>query len=90
MRAVNERELPAADDAFAETTGFAHASPSCEADVRTRLERMKQLEQGVEARDKVLEALLATVEVPLPESVVEAELEWRKQSTTQQLAAAPA
>ena len=46
---------------------------------------MKKLEQGVQARDKVLEALLATVEVPLPESVVEAELEWRRRSTTQQL-----
>lgn len=46
---------------------------------------MRKLEQGVQARDKVLEALLEAVEVPLPESVVEAELEWRRQSTTQQL-----
>jgi len=46
---------------------------------------MKKLEQGVQARDKVLETLLAAVEAPLPESVVEAELEWRRQSTTQQL-----
>lgn len=85
VRAVNERELPAADDAWAETTGFASFA-ELEADVRSRLERMKKLEQGVEARDKVLEALLATVDVPLPDSVVETEIEWRKQSTTQQLA----
>lgn len=87
VRAVNERELPAADDAWAETTGFGSFA-ELQADVRSRLERMKKLEQGVEARDKVLEALLATVDVPLPDSIVETEIEWRKQSTTQQLAQA--
>jgi trigger factor len=84
VRAVNERELPAADDAWAETTGFA-SFEELQADVRTRLDRVKKMEQGVEARDKVLEALLAAVEVPLPESVVEAEIEWRRESTTTQL-----
>ena len=84
LRAVNERELPAADDTWAETTGFATFA-ELETDVRTRLERMKALEQGVQARDKVLEALLATIDAPLPASVLEAELEWRKQSTTEQL-----
>ena len=84
VRAVNERELPAADDTWAETTGFA-GFEELQADVRARLTRMKALEQGVQARDKVLEALLATIDAPLPESVVAAEVEWRKQSTTQQL-----
>jgi len=84
VQAVNERELPAADDTWAESTGFA-TFVELEADVRGRLERMKKLEQGVEARDKVLEALLEKVEVPLPESVVEAEIAWREQSTLQQL-----
>jgi trigger factor len=36
----------------------------------------------------VLEALLEQVELPLPESVLEAEVEWRRESTTQQLAQA--
>ena len=84
VQAVNERELPAADDAWAETTGFGSFT-ELQDDVRTRLERMKKLEQGVQARDKILEALLAAVDVPLPQSVVDAELEWRRQSTTQQL-----
>lgn len=84
VRAVNERELPAADDTWAESTGFATFA-ELEADVRSRLDRMKKLEQGVEARDKVLDALLATIDVPLPESVVASEIEWRTESTTQQL-----
>ena len=84
VQAVNERELPAADDTWAEATGFATFT-ELQDDVRTRLERMKKLEQGVQARDKILETLLAGLEVPLPESVVEAELEWRRRSTTEQL-----
>jgi trigger factor len=84
VQAVNERELPAADDTWAESTGFATFA-ELEADVRSRLERVKKLEQGVQARDKVLETLLAAIDVPLPESVVEAEVEWRTQTTTQQL-----
>lgn len=85
VKAVNERSLPEVDDAFAEGVGFETAQ-ALRDDVRARLERMKKLQQGVDARDKVLEALLATVEVPLPPSVVEAEQEWRKQSAQQQLA----
>jgi len=84
VTAVNERELPGADDTWAESTGFA-TFEELQADVRNRLERMKKLEQGVEARDKVLELLLEKVDVPLPESVVTTELEWRRQTTTQQL-----
>ena len=84
VQAVNERELPEADDAWAETTGFGSFT-ELQDDVRSRLQKMKKLEQGVQARDKILEALLGAVEVPLPQSVVDAELEWRRQSTTQQL-----
>ncbi|MCA1722417.1 MAG: trigger factor [Actinobacteria bacterium] len=88
VRAVNERELPAADDTWAsEQTGFA-TFEELKADVRTRLDRVQRLEQGVAARDKVLEALLAAVEVPLPESVVETEVEWRKRATDDQLSRA--
>jgi len=85
VKAVNERALPPVDDSFAESVGFETAD-ALRDDVRGRLERMKRLQQGVTARDKVLEALLAQVEVPLPESVVESETEWRTQQVTQQLA----
>jgi trigger factor len=87
VKAVNERALPEVDDTFAEGVGFETAA-ALRDDVRTRLERMKQLQQGVDARDKVLEALLAQVDVPLPPSVLESEQEWRREQTTQQLAQA--
>ncbi|MBW3648842.1 MAG: trigger factor, partial [Actinobacteria bacterium] len=84
VKAVNERQLPDADEAFAETTGFATLEELRE-DIRTRLMLAGKQEQGNAVRDHVLEALLAAVDLPLPESVLEAELEWRKQNTTQQL-----
>ena len=88
VRGVSERELPAADDAWAsESTGF-ESLEALRADVRSRLDRVQRLEQGVAARDKVLEALLSQVEVPLPESVVETEVEWRKRATDDQLSRA--
>jgi trigger factor len=87
VKTVNERALPEVDDSFAESVGFQTAD-ALRADVRSRLERMKQLQQGVDARDKVLEALLAQVDVPLPPSVVEAEDEFRTEQVKQQLAQA--
>jgi trigger factor len=46
---------------------------------------MKKMQQGVDARDKALEALLAKVDVPLPEKVVEAEIESRQHAFAHQL-----
>jgi trigger factor len=85
VQAVNERSLPEADDAFAEQAGFDSIA-ALRDDVRGRLERRKQLEQGVAARDKVLETLLEQIDIPLPESVVETEYEFRKQQVQAQLA----
>lgn len=85
VRAVQERELPALDDAWAaDSTGFESLA-ALRSDLRTRLDRVQRLEQGVAARDKVLETLLAQVDVPLPESVVDTEVAWRKQAVEEQL-----
>jgi len=90
VRGVQERELPTADDAWAsESTGF-ESLELLRADVRSRLDRVQRLEQGVAARDKVLEALLARIDAPLPESVVATEVEWRKRATDDQLSRAGA
>lgn len=88
VRSVNERVLPDADDAWAqEATGFATLD-ELKADIRTRIDRVKRLQQGVDARDKVLEALLAQVDVALPEGVLAAEVAWREQTTEDQVARA--
>jgi trigger factor len=87
VRAVNERTLPEADDAFAESAGFESIA-ALRDDVRGRVERMKQLQQGVDARDKVLDSLLGQIDAPLPESVIEAEYGYRREQAQQQLAQA--
>ncbi|MFQ6327340.1 trigger factor [Nocardia sp. CWNU-33] len=72
---VKERELPEADDDFAQLASEFDTLEELKADLRTRVERVKKVEQAGEIRDKVLEALLEQVEVPLPEAVVKAEID---------------
>ncbi len=67
---VRERELPAADDAFAQLASEFDTVEELRADLRERLARVKLLEQGYAAREKVAEALLEKTEVPVPEGVI--------------------
>lgn len=88
VRSVNERKLPEADDTWAsDATGFASLD-ELKADIRSRVDRIKRLEQGVQARDRVLEALLAAVEIPLPEALLAGEVAWREHTTEDQVARA--
>ena len=87
VKAVREKELPAVDDDFAQTASEFDTLEELRADLRTRLERVNRLEQGMQARDRVLDALLEKVEIPLPERVVEGEIRGRGDNLEQQLAA---
>ncbi|AXB47713.1 trigger factor [Amycolatopsis albispora] len=78
VQSVKQRELPEADDEFAQLASEFDTLDELKADLRERLTRMKRMQQGVQARDKVLEALLETTEVPIPEKVLEGEIESRK------------
>jgi trigger factor len=72
---VRERALPDADDDFAMLASEFDTMDELTADIRTRLSRMKRLEQGVQARTRLHEALVDSVDFPLPESLVARELE---------------
>ena len=78
IQAVKERELPAADDEFAQLASEFDTIEELRADLRTRLGRVKSMQQGVKARDEVLKALLDATEVPLPAAIVDSEYETRK------------
>jgi trigger factor len=86
VSAVKEQELPELDDDFAQTASEFDTVEELVADVRTRLERGKRLEQAAAARDAVLEKILDLVEIPLPDGVVDAELKTRRENVMQQLA----
>jgi trigger factor len=83
--AVKEQELPEVDDDFAEEASEFETVAELREDIRTRLGRGKRLEQAAAARDAVLERLLDQVDVPLPDAMVDAELNGRKQELQQQL-----
>ena len=78
VRAVKVKELPDLDDEFAQLASEFDTVDELRADLRTRLGRVKGLEQGAQARDKVLEHLVETVEFPLPQSAVQAEIDARE------------
>ncbi|NHN55885.1 trigger factor [Calidifontibacter sp. DB0510] len=74
LQSLKERQLPEVDDEFAQLASEHDTVDELRADLTTQAEQRKRFEQGLQARDKVLEQLLEKVDVPLPESVVEAEV----------------
>ncbi|GAA4733023.1 trigger factor [Nocardioides endophyticus] len=83
---VQEQELPELDDEFAQLASEYDTVAELTEDVRERLGRGRRLEQAAAARDAVLEALLESVDIPLPETIVTDELNARRTSFEQQLA----
>ncbi|MDP9433371.1 MAG: trigger factor [Actinomycetota bacterium] len=85
VKSVKVKELPELDDEFAQTASEFDTIQELRDDIRSRMLRVKTMQQGVEARDKVLEALLERVEIPVPESLIRPEVQWRLDTITQQL-----
>jgi trigger factor len=85
VRGVKEKERPDLDDDFATTASEFDTLAELREDVKTRLERVGRLQQGAQARDRALDALLERTEVPLPESVVDSEVDARMHSLEHQL-----
>jgi trigger factor len=75
VKAVKERELPVADDDFAQLASEFDTLAELREDLAKQAADSKVVEQGVEARDKVLDKLVELVAVPVPESIVEEQLE---------------
>ncbi|NEC90649.1 trigger factor [Streptomyces sp. SID12501] len=75
---VAARELPALDDEFAQLASEFDTLEELRADSRKRLENMKQYDQATQAQERVLEKLLELVEVPVPEKLLEEEINTRK------------
>ncbi|MGK2319855.1 trigger factor [Gordonia rhizosphera] len=78
VNSVKERELPEVDDEFAQMASEFDTVDELRESLRERVGQSKKLEQANAIRDKVLEALLAAVEIPLPEKVVAEEVEGQQ------------
>ncbi len=70
LLAVKERELPSADDDFAQIASQFDTLAELKEDIRGQIERSKVFGQGAQARDQVVDKLLESVEIPVPEQLV--------------------
>lgn len=78
VNSVKERELPELDDEFAQMASEFDTVAELRDSLVDRVKQSKKMEQANAIRDKVLEELLAKVEVPLPEKVVAEEVEGQQ------------
>ncbi|MEP6528239.1 MAG: trigger factor, partial [Nocardioidaceae bacterium] len=85
VQSVKEQELPDLDDEFAQTASEFDTVDELTADLRSRLERGRRLDQAAEARDSVLAKLLEMTDIPVPDSAVAEETKARKDTISEQL-----
>jgi trigger factor len=74
VKSVKERELPEPDDEFAQLASEFDTIDELRASLTEQVNRVKRVQQAEQIRDKALEELLEQVEVPLPEKIVEAQV----------------
>ena len=74
VKAVKHRDLPPVDDAFAKLASEFETLAELKEDVRSRLTKLKEMEQGAQARDLLVEKLIAMIEIPLPQEIIDAEV----------------
>lgn len=75
VASVKERELPALDDAFAKLGSEFDTVDELRADIAERLTHLKKMEQGAQARDLLVEKLLADIDIPVPEEFITSEVD---------------
>lgn len=73
VQSVKERELPEADDDFAQMASEFDTLDELRADLAEKVAEQAKAGLAGEIRDKVLEALLDATDVPTPEAAVESE-----------------
>jgi trigger factor len=74
LLAVKERELPEADDEFAQVSSQFDTIKELKADLKEQIAKSKAFGQGAAARDQIVDELLKLVEIPVPAKLVEDEV----------------
>ena len=77
LKDVKQRKLPEADDEFATTASEFDTLSQLRDDLRERLVEMKEREAEGVIRDRALQSMIDTVDVDLPDSLVDEETEHR-------------
>jgi trigger factor len=74
LLAVKERELPEADDDFAQIASPFDTIGELRTDIRSQVEKSKAFGQGAEARDQIVDKLTALVDIPVPQQLIDDEV----------------
>ncbi|QOD45042.1 trigger factor [Clavibacter zhangzhiyongii] len=74
VQSVKERELPEADDDFAQIASEFDTIDELRADLKVQVGKSKVFGQVTQARDQIVDKLLESVEIPVPEKLVEDEV----------------
>lgn len=85
VHSVKAKEVPDLDDDFAQLASEFDTLGELRADTRAQLERDKTMQQVIQARNSALEAVLAQVDMPLPEGVVAEEAKHNREAILDQL-----
>jgi trigger factor len=85
VNSVKVKELPELDDEFAQAASEFDTVGELRASTRKQLEALRQQGQAGQARERLLDELIEQVDIPLPEAVVTAEIDARRQSLREQL-----
>ena len=75
VRSVKERELPEPDDEFAQLASEFDTIDELRSNLRDQVGRAKRTQQAEQISDAAIDALLEQVDVPLPEAVVQAQVD---------------
>ena len=75
VKSVKERELPEPDDEFAQLASEFDTIDELKESLVEQVQRVKRVGQAEQIRDKALEVLLEQVEVPIPENIVQAQVD---------------
>jgi trigger factor len=85
IRTVKEKELPELDDDFAQTASEFDTLAELRDDYRARLGRVRRMQQGLQARDHAIEALVRQIDAPVPDKLLADEIESRRSALSEQL-----
>jgi trigger factor len=85
VHSVKVKDLPELDDEFAQAASEFDTVGELRAGTRAQLEGARRLQQASQARERALDALLDRTDIPLPEKVVAAEAEQRREAMVEQL-----
>jgi trigger factor len=85
VRSVKVKDLPELDDDFAMSASEFNTVGELRSNTRKQMESMRKAGQAGQARDRAIEAVLTRVDMPLPETIVEHEIEHRREALQRDL-----